>query len=110
MNYINTTTIEQLTRGQGAQFLSRMTGAQIVFDDNRNAIRLAFSKQVGKAGAKFKTLEIQYNSATDLYDIHAFKLNRQTFEVETKKQLDGIYCDQLQETCQNLTGLYFTLR
>lgn len=108
MNYINTTTIEQLTRGQGAHSLSALTGAQIVFDDNRNAIRLAFSKQVGKAGAKFKTLEIQYNSATDLYDIHAFKLNRKTFEIETKKQLEGCYCDQLQEVVENITGLYLS--
>jgi len=110
MNNTNTTTIQQLTRGQGAQALSRLTGAQIVFDDSRNVIRLAFSKMVGKAGAKFKTLEIQYNQGTDLYDLHAFKLNSKTFQIETKKQLDGIYCDQLQETCQNLTGLYFTLR
>ena len=110
MNNINTTTIQQLTRGQGARSLFALTGAQIGFDDSRNMIRLTFSKQVGKAGAKFKTLEIQYNSATDLYDIHAFKLNGKTYAIETKTQLDGIYCDQLQEICQNITGLYFTLR
>ena len=49
MNYINTTTIQQLTRGQGVQLLERMTGAAIVSDDNRNIIRMAFSKLVGKA-------------------------------------------------------------
>ena len=110
MNYINTTTIQQLTRGQGVHLLERLTGAAVVPDDNRNIIRIAFSKLVGKAVSKFKTLEIQYNEATDLYDLHAFKLNRKTFQIETKKQLDGIYSDQLQEICQDLTGLYFTLR
>ena len=108
MNNTNTTTIQQLTRGQGAQALSALTGAQIVFDDSRNVIRLAFSKMVGKAGAKFKTLEIQYNSATDLYDLHAFKLNRKTFAIETKEQLEGCYCDQLQEIVENITGLYLS--
>lgn len=108
MNTTNTTTIQQLTRGYGANALSALTGSQIVFDDDRNVIRLVFSRLVGKGAAKFKTLEIQYNAGTDLYDLHAFKLNRKTFEIETKHQSKSCYGDQLQEICERLTGLYFT--
>lgn len=109
MNATNTTTIQQLTNGHGAAALSVVTGAQVIYDDAKNVIRLHFSKLVGQAGAKFKTLEIAYNAGTDLYDLKAFKLNRKTFEVEMKREESGLYNDQLKGFCENLTGLYFTL-
>ena len=109
MNTANTTTLQQLTNGHGAAALSVVTGAQVIYDDAKNVIRLQFSKLVGKAGAKFKTLEIAYNAATDLYDLKAFKLNRKTFEVEVKREEAGVYGDQLKGFCEQLTGLYFTL-
>ncbi|MGB0873669.1 MAG: hypothetical protein ACPGSE_00300 [Synechococcus sp.] len=105
MNATNTTTIQQLTNGQGIGALAALTGAQIVYDNNRNTIRLVFPRLVGKAGAKFKNLDITYNAGTDLYDLKAYKFNRKTFEVEVKRELDGCYCDQLNEVCEGLTGL-----
>ena len=105
MNAINTTTIQQLTNGQGIGALAALTGAQIVYDNDRNTIRLVFPRLVGKAGAKFKNLDIAYNAGTDLYDLKAYKFNRKTFEVEVKRELDGCYCDQLNEVCEGLTGL-----
>ena len=110
MNSINTTTIQHLTRGKTAAYLSAMTGAQIIYDNSLNSsIALHFSKQVGAAGKKFKTLSVAYNAGTDLYDIRGYKMNRKTFECEVKAETTGVYAEDLQKTCEQLTGLYFTL-
>lgn len=105
MNTTNTTTIEQLTNGQGIGALAALTGAQIVYDDNKNSVALHFPKMVGKAGGKFKTLEIALNGATDLYDLKAYKLNRKTFQIEIKGEMGGCFCDQLNEMAEAMTGL-----
>ena len=110
VNNTNTTTVAQLTNGGTVEMLSLLTGAQIVFDDSKNAINMHFSKMVGKAGKKFKTLSVQYNAGTDSYDLKGYKLNRTTFEVEYKLQEENVYCDQLKGFCEQLTGLYFSLR
>ena len=109
MNSTNTTTIQQLTKGGTATTLSAMTGAQIVFDDQANVICLHFRKMVSAAGKKFKTLSVAYNAGTDLYDIRGYKMNRKTFECEVKAETTGVYAEDLQKTCETLTGLYFTL-
>ena len=108
MNSTNTTTIQQLTNGGTAAALSVMTGAQIVYNDLDNSIHIHFPKLVGLAGKKFKTLSVDYNSATDLYDLRGWKFNNKTFESEQKFQIDGIGCESLRQTCETLTGLYFT--
>ena len=110
MNTTNTTTIAQLTNGSTVEMLSALTGAQIIFNDDKNTIDLHFSKMVGKAGKKFKTLSVQYNAGTDSYDLKGYKLNRKTFEIEYKLQEENVYCDQLKGFCEELTGLYFSLR
>ena len=110
MNNTNTTTVSQLTNGSTVEMLSLLTGAQIVFDDSKNAINMHFSKMVGKAGKKFKTLSVQYNAGTDSYDLKGYKLNTRTFEVEYKLQEENVYCDQLKGFCEQLTGLYFSMR
>ena len=105
MNTTNTTTIKQLTNGQGIGALAALTGAQIVYDDNKNSIALHFPKMVGKAGGKFKTLEITLNTGSDLYDLRAYKLNRKTFQVEIKNEQTGCFCAQLNEVAEDMTGL-----
>ena len=105
MNATNTTTIQQLTRGQGVNALAALTGANIVFDDAKNTITLAFGKQAGKRGAKLTHLRIAYNTGADLYDITAFKMNRKTFEMPIVKELDGCYGDMLNEVCEGITDL-----
>ena len=105
MNATNTTTIQQLTNGQGVNALAALTGAQIVYDDNANNVTLVFRKQVGKAGAKLTHLQIAYNAGTDLYDLTAYKLNRKTYEMPTVKELDGCYGDMLNEVCERMTDL-----
>ena len=105
MNNINTTTIKQLTKGQGVGALAALTGAQIVYDDNKNIINIVFKKQAGPRGAKLTHLQIAYNTGTDLYDIKAFKMNRKTFEMPIVKELDGCYFDMLNEVCERITDL-----
>jgi len=105
VNTSNTTTIQHLTNGQGINALAALTGAQIAYSDQQNTISLHFPKMVGKAGGKFKTLEIALNGATDLYDLKAYKLNRKTFQVEVKGEMGGCFCEQLNEVAEAMTGL-----
>ena len=105
MNTINTTTINQLTAGQGANALAVLAGANIVYDDNANTITLVFKKLAGKAGTKLTHLQIAYNAGTDLYDLTAYKLNKKTFQMPTVKELDGCYGDMLNEVCEGITDL-----
>ena len=105
MNNINTTTIQQLTKGQGVNALAVLTGAQIVFDDTKNIIKLVFKKQAGPRGAKLTHLQIAYNAGTDLYDVKAYKMNKKTFEMPVIKNLEGCYGDMLNEVCEGITGL-----
>jgi len=105
MNTTNTTTIQQLTNGQGIGALAALTGAQIAYDDNKNAITLVFRKQAGKRGAKLTHLKIAYNAGTDLYDVTAYKLNRKTFEMPVIKEFEGCYGDMLNEVCEGITDL-----
>ena len=110
MNSTNLTTVRQLTNGKTATYLSAMTGAQVIYDNSLNSsIALHFSKQVGAAGKKFKTLSVAYNAGTDLYDIRGYKMNRKTFECEVKAEMTGVYAEDLKNICEQLTGLYFTL-
>ena len=105
MNSINETTIQQLTRGQGLGALTALIDGRIVTDDSRNAIQLHFRKMVGQSGKKFKTLAIEYNSGTDSYDLKGYKLNKKTFVVDFIALHNDVYCDQLAEVCESLTGL-----
>jgi hypothetical protein len=105
VNTTNTTTIEQLTNGQGVNALCALTGAQIVYDDNANKVTMVFKKQAGPRGAKLTHLQIAYNTGTDLYDITAYKLNKKTFQMPTVKELDGCYGDMLNEVCERITDL-----
>ena len=110
VNNTNTTTVAQLTNGGTAEMLSAITGAQIVFDDSKNAIYLTFSKMVGEKGRKFKTLSVEYNAGTDSYDLKGYKFNKKTFAIEYKLQEENVYCNQLKGFCEQLTGLYFSMR
>ena len=105
MNTINTTTIQQLTRGQGVNALARLTGATIVYDDAKNIIRLVFKRQVGRKGKKLTHLEIAYNTGTDLYDIKAYKLNKKTFECPMVAGVTDNYAEDLTDNCEYLTDL-----
>lgn len=105
MNTTNTTTIQQLTRGQGVNVLCVVTGAQVVYDNDRNIIRLVFKRQVGQKGQKLTHLEIAYNAGTDLYDVKAYKMNRKTFECPQVLATEGVYGEDLTRNCEAITGL-----
>lgn len=45
----------------------------------------------------------------DLYKVTFYKYNRRTLEVKTVKEYDGIYCNQLKELFEDVTGLRLSL-
>ena len=89
----------------GAWKIIAMTGAKIVTDTA--AATLVFKKQTGEK--KLTHLKVTYNNGTDLYDIQGFKYNRKTLACPEVVALSGIYAEDLKRTCEELTGLYFTL-
>ena len=89
----------------GAHRISAMTGARIVTDTA--AATLVFKKQVG--AKKITHLKVSYNYGTDLYDLQGFKYNRRTFACPEVLAIAEIYAEDLKRTCEEITGLYFTL-
>ena len=101
------TTITEILLNQmgGAWKISAMTDAQIVTDTA--AATLVFKKQTG--AKKITHLKVSYNQGTDLYDLQGFKLNRKTFTCPEVLTISGVDAANLKRTCEQLTGLYFTL-
>jgi hypothetical protein len=102
---MTTTTETLLNQMGGAWKISAMTGAQIVTESA--AATLVFKKQAGEK--KITHLKISYNQGTDLYDLQGFKYNRKTLACPQVLAISGIYAEDLKQTCEELTGLYFTL-
>ena len=102
---MTTTTETLLNQMGGACKISAMTGAQIVTDTA--AATLVFKKQAG--AKKITHLKVSYNEGTDFYDLQGFKYNRKTLQCLEVMSLSGIYAEDLKRTCEELTGLYFTL-
>ena len=102
---MTTTTETLLNQMGGACKISAMTGAQIMTDTA--AATLVFKKQAG--AKKITHLKVSYNEGTDLYDLQGFKYNRKTLQCPEVMSLSGIYAEDLKRTCEELTGLYFTL-
>ena len=105
MTTTSETTETLLNQMGGAWKISAMTGAQIVTD--AAAATLVFKKQTG--AKKITHLKVSYNQGTDLYDLQGFKYNRKTFACPEVLSLSGVYAEDLKRTCEELTGLYFTL-
>ena len=102
---MTTTTKTLLNQMGGASKISAMTGAQIMADTA--AATLVLKKQAG--AKKITHLKVSYNEGTDLYDLQGFKYNRKTLQCPEVMSLSGIYAEDLKRTCEELTGLYFTL-
>jgi hypothetical protein len=54
-------------------------------------------------------LYVAYNEATDLYDLQGFRYNRRTLECPEVLSQPGVYAEDLKRTCENTTGLAFSL-
>ena len=102
---MTTTTETILNQMGGAWKISAMTGAQIVTD--KAAATLVFKKQAG--AKKITHLKVSYNYGTDLYDLQGFKYNRKTLACPEVLAISGIYAEDLKRTCEEVTGLRFTL-
>lgn len=89
----------------GAAGIAAMTGAKITVDDD--SATLVFGRQVG--AKKLTHLKITYNHGSDLYDLKAYRMNRKTFACPVVDELGDVYCDCLQRTIEEWTGLYLSL-
>lgn len=76
-----------------------MTGSKPKYCDQYKS---TYELTRNKAGAKY--MEITLNGS-DLYDIVFFSVNAE-FERTIKAERNDVYCDQLQATFTEITGLY----
>lgn len=98
------TTLEQLG---GAHQIHLLTGAILV--TREDGVTLVFRRQVGPS--KLTHLQVTLDAATDTYTVEAMRISpRAATMVRHLQRLEGIYCDQLKATCEELAGLFFTLR
>lgn len=88
----------------GINQVHMLTGAKFITSENE--LMLFFPKMVGKT--KFNKLKIAYNYEADLYNVTACKYSRKTLTDSTVAEFRHIYCDQLRDLCEQMTGLYFT--
>jgi hypothetical protein len=97
--------VHQRTANAAARILSAMTGCQIITDDA--GMLLYFKRQSGPN--RITHLKVAYNEATDLYDLQGFRYNRRTLECPEVLSQPGVYAEDLKRTCENTTGLAFSL-
>jgi hypothetical protein len=102
MTRITETLLDQMG---GAWKISAMTGAQIVTGET--FALLVFKKQTG--ARKLTHLKVEYNEGTDTYDIFTSRMSRKTFQHVDTGCIGDVYAEDLKRTCEELTGLYFTL-
>jgi hypothetical protein len=101
---------EILNQLGGNKFIA-MTGAKKIYTWNEYA--LYFELPPNKTKAKIFIITL---TPMDVYKIEVFKkstLKAQVIQgkpaMVSVKELDGIYCDQLKDVIEDLTGFYLTL-
>lgn len=104
---MNTVTNKILEHCGGANRIKAMTNCMIT--TSNNSVTLIFNKLVGASSKKITHLQIAYNETNDLYDIRCFKLNKKTFDLTTVIYLTGVFAGDLQQTCETICQLKFTL-
>ena len=85
-----------------------MTGAQIVYDNDANFATLIFRKQQG--AKKISHLKVTYEVGLDLYKLEGYRYNKRTLKCPMVYDLNMVYGEDLKRICEDLTGLYFSLR
>lgn len=78
-----------------------MTGSKN-FISKSNGLSMKLSRN--KSGANYLNIEL---TPMDTYKMTFSSIR--SFNIKTKKELNGIYCDQLQEMFTYVTGLYTKL-
>ena len=82
--------------------MTAMTGAWgFVGDDNSLTFRFKSCRQAN-------ICKIELNSM-DTYTVTFFKMNKKSLECPIVKEFAMVYCDQLMDIFESVTGLYLTL-
>ena len=95
------TIINQLGSGRFAA----MTGAKN-FAALKNGLQFDLPKRPGYVLDGISRIHVILN-ASDTYTVKAFRVKK--FECDEVRSESGIYCDMLQNTFEQMTGLYTTL-
>lgn len=92
----------------GARQICILTGCKIIYDNEGSSVKFIFPRQTGKD--RITHLIVTYNRGSDLYDIAGHRYNRRSFQCPQIMSLSGVYGEDLKRVCEDITGLYFTLR
>ena len=92
---------QEILRQLGGNKFLAITGSHTpVADSKNNTLRLTLKPNKVKA----KYLKIKLNG-NDTYTMTFFSVGKD-FRIITKKEFEGIYCDQLVELFEETTGLF----
>ena len=97
----------------GAGRFTAMTGAKNFVYDN-NSLRMTLPKNMSKANRLTITLNWDDTYTMRFWKYTAGRLNKKTFEwipekITEIKEINGVYCDMLQEILTETTGMYTRL-
>lgn len=98
--------LEQL----GGYRFTMMTGAHGFIADG-NTLRMILPRNASKANRLRITLDADDTYTMDFYRYTPSRWNKKTFtytepKVKSIKEINGVYCDQLQDIFTETTGLY----
>lgn len=91
------TAVTILNQLGGNKFIA-MTGSKNLMNTG-NGLQMNLSKNNAKA--KFLSIEL---TEMDLYRMTFYSLNKE-YQIETKKEVSGVYADQLNSIFEEVTGL-----
>ena len=100
-NQVATIILQQIG---GRRFVA-MTGSHD-FINLGNGLRMSLSRNKTSANR----LEIIYDEGADLYNMRFFRfsVHHEPFDIKVKdiKNIEGVYCDMLEDIFTDVTGLY----
>lgn len=82
-----------------------MTGSKNFVAVNEYTLRCKLSKN--KCNAQYMLITL---NSKDLYDMKFIRINSKTLDNKVIQEFNDVYCDQLQSTFTQATGLYTTLK
>ena len=99
MNTVVQTILEQMG---GANRITAMTGARLLYDENSVTIRTRFYNK-----ERANTVTITYDYEFDTYRMKFFRIRG--FKVVELGEVNDVYCDQIISLFESKTGLYLSL-
>jgi hypothetical protein len=106
MNTTAQLTAKEILNQLGGNKFIVMTGTKVkYFDENNGNVSLTMELTRNKAKAKYLIVTLD---ATDTYTMEFSKFTKDYTKVVCKN-VKGVYCEQLQSTFTDITGLYTSL-